>query len=84
MGKQREFTDREVEILAEMEHGRWTVERLLDGWCLGEKKDVIRKISPYLKPWAELPEDVKEFDRRTVRGIPDFLAEVGLEVRRKS
>ena len=78
------FTKDESEIMAEMEHARWNVERLLDGWKWGEKRDVINKVSPYLAPWAELPEDVKEWDRQTVSKIPHFLANVGLEVYRQT
>lgn len=76
------FTSSEIEIMAEMEHERWNAERLLKGWRLGKKKDAIRKISPYLMPWSELPDDVKELDRQPVRKIPQLLAQVGLEVRR--
>ncbi|MBU1712413.1 MAG: hypothetical protein KKD47_04835 [Proteobacteria bacterium] len=79
-----EFTKEEIEVMAEMEHARWNVERFLDGWKWGEKKDVSKKISPYLVGWLKLPENVKEWDRDTVRKIPEFLAEVGLEVRRKN
>lgn len=77
------FSDDEVELMAEMEHGRWNAERLLEGWTWGDKKDVDKKISPYLVSWSELPEDVKEWDRATVRKIPEFLAKVSLEIRRK-
>ncbi len=77
------FTKDEIEVMAEMEHGRWNVERLLDGWKPGKNRDVARKISPSLVAWAKLPEDVKEWDRETVRKIPEFLAKVGLEVRRE-
>jgi ppGpp synthetase/RelA/SpoT-type nucleotidyltranferase len=76
------FTKDEIEVMAEMEHGRWNVERLLDGWKRGGKRDIANKISPFLEAWAKLPEDVKEWDRETVRKIPEFLAKVGLEVRR--
>ena len=76
------FTSSEIEIMAEMEHERWNAERLSKGWKLGKKKDATRKVSPYLRPWSELPDDVKELDRRPVRKIPQFLAQVGLEVRR--
>jgi hypothetical protein len=76
------FTAEEIEIMAEMEHARWNSERLREGWKLGKKKDVTRKISPYLIPWAELSEEVKEKDRETVRRIPEFLAQVGLEIKR--
>jgi ppGpp synthetase/RelA/SpoT-type nucleotidyltranferase len=75
------FTKKEVELLAEMEHGRWNAERLLGGWTWGEKKDINRKTSPYLVSWSELPEGVREWDRATVRKIPEFLAKIGLEIR---
>lgn len=76
------FTKDEIEIMSEMEHERWNAERFKDGWKLGKTKDVTNKISPYLVGWTELPENVKEWDRETVRRIPELLANVGLEVRR--
>jgi hypothetical protein len=78
-----EFTKDEVELLAEMEHGRWNAERLLKGWTWGEKKDLAKKTSPYLMGWDALPEKIKDLDRDTVRKIPAFLAKIGLEVRRR-
>jgi hypothetical protein len=77
------FTKDEVEIMAEMEHARWNDERIRNGWQLGEKKDAIRKTSPYLVPWSQLPDKVKEWDRHTVRNIPKLLAGVGIEIRRQ-
>ena len=76
-----EFTPEEIEVLAEMEHERFVAERRLDGWTLGPKS-VENKTSPTLVPWDELSDDVKELDRQAVRGIPEFLAEAGFEVRR--
>lgn len=70
--------------MAKMEHARWNVERLLNGWKWGEKRDVTKKVSPYLVPWSELSIDMKECDRQTVRKIPEFLAKVGLEVHRQA
>lgn len=78
------FTNDEIEVMAEMEHAKWNVERLLDGWKWGEKKDVTKKINPYIVAWSELPDDVKEWDRETVRKMPEFLAKVGLGVYRES
>jgi len=75
-----EFTPEEIERLAEMEHGRWNAERLLDGWRYGSPKEVARKISPFLVPWAELPGDVKKWDREAVREIPVLLAKVGMQI----
>ena len=78
------FTKEEVEVLAEKEHARWNVERLLNGWKFGAKKDILKKTTPYLVGWSELPNPVKEKDRRIVRNIPGLLATVGLEIRRQS
>jgi len=77
-----EFTPEEVEILAEMEHERWVLERGADGRVGDETRDVDAKISPHLCSWDELTEEVKEYDRQTVRGIPEFLAKAGFEVHR--
>lgn len=78
------FTKDEIEVMAEMEHARWSVERLLKGWKWGEKRDVINKVSPYLVSWADLPDDVREWDRQAVRNMPELLAKVGLEIRRQA
>jgi len=77
------FTEEvEVEILAKLEHDRWVKERLLAGWTYGKNKDVDRKISPYLVPWENVPEDIREYDRNTVRGIPAFMADAKFEIYR--
>ena len=76
------FSDDEVEIMAEMEHDRWSEERLRDGWVLGEEKDVGMKITPYLVPWAELSDEAKEWDRQPVRRIPEMLSRVSLEIKK--
>jgi hypothetical protein len=75
------FSSAEIALLAEMEHERWMEERLAAGWVFGSgPKDLGRKTSPFLVPWDELPEDQKEYDRRTVRDLPLFLAGVGLQI----
>jgi len=74
----------EVERLAEMEHDRWWREREADGWTFAPAKDVERKHSPYLVPYEDLPESVKEYDRNTVRGIPAFVRHAGFAVVREA
>jgi hypothetical protein len=75
------FPPDEVEVLGEMEHERWVNERLRQGWRFAPgDKDVERKTSPYIVPWDELPEPVKEDDRIFVRRLPAFLAEVGYRI----
>jgi ppGpp synthetase/RelA/SpoT-type nucleotidyltranferase len=76
------ISEDEVELMAEVEHGRWVVERLLSGWRWGPRKDVQARTSPYLVPWDGLPEPVKEWDRVFVRAIPQILASHGYTLRR--
>lgn len=76
-----EFTPTEIENLAEKEHERWVEERVSEGWRPGPKKDIERKISPYLIPWGELTDEVKEYDRVLIRGLPAFLAKAGFMIR---
>jgi ppGpp synthetase/RelA/SpoT-type nucleotidyltranferase len=74
------FTDGEVERMAEMEHGRWNVERLRDGWRYGKDRDDAKKIHNYLVSWSQLPEEIKMYDREAVRAFPCILAQAGLEI----
>ncbi|MEK6324289.1 MAG: NAD-binding protein [Acidobacteriota bacterium] len=78
-----EFTPEEVELLAEMEHGRWHAERSLAGWSYDPAtRDLERKTSPYLVDWDQLPDQIRDYNRHTVREIPAFLAKAGFEIRR--
>ncbi len=78
------FTEGEVELMAELEHERWNRERLAEGWQFGPDRNVERKISPYIAPWSELPDEIKEYDREAVRGMPQLLADVQIEIRRSA
>jgi len=75
-GNRLRLTDDEIERLAEIEHGRWNLERLTSGWQLGERR-VSRRPTPYLAPWTELNDDVKEYDRESVRNIGPALEACG-------
>jgi hypothetical protein len=79
-----DFTRDELEFMAELEHGRWNVERLRDGWRYGKHRDDAQKIHNCLVPWADLPEEIKKYDRDAVRAFPKILAEVNLEVYRRN
>jgi hypothetical protein len=74
------FTDEELDRMAELEHGRWNVDRLRDGWRPGAPRDDGRKIHNCLVTWADLPDDIKHYDRDAVKEFPAILAKVGLEV----
>ncbi|MGI6221910.1 MAG: RyR domain-containing protein [Coriobacteriales bacterium] len=76
------FTQSEVEVLAILEHRRWLAERTDGGWVHGPVKDVEAKVSPYLVPWEELPDRVREWNRSTARDIPALLASAGFAITR--
>ncbi len=78
-----EFTDEEFEMLAIAEHKRWVAERLESGWRSGPK-DAERKVTPYLVPFDELPDDIADLDRDAVRQIPEALALVDLRAVRSA
>jgi ppGpp synthetase/RelA/SpoT-type nucleotidyltranferase len=48
----------DVETMARLEHGRWNVDRLCDGWRYGKPRDDEKKLHDCLVPWgpAKLPE----------------------------
>ena len=69
-----------VRRLAEMEHGRWNVERLMLGWRHADTKDVDHKLSPYIVPWETLSAEIQQYDMTAMIELPQTLWEDGLEV----
>ena len=76
----RELPAELTEALARKEHESWMKERTDNGWKYGPKKDAQRKLSPYLVPWEELSEDVRQLDRNAVGNILPLFHEIGLRV----
>ncbi|MCX5769397.1 MAG: RyR domain-containing protein, partial [Candidatus Hydrogenedentes bacterium] len=70
------FSPEDVEMMAKMEHARWNAERFLAGWAVGPR-DLERRTSPYLVAWDDLPEEIRQYDRTTVRNIPLLLDTIG-------
>lgn len=63
-----------MELLAELEHIRWCRYHYLYNWRYGvpengQNKDPLRRIHPYLLPYAELPEEAREKDREGIRAL---------------
>lgn len=77
-----QFTEKEIGLLAELEHERWMEEKLAAGYAYGPERSEERKTNPGLVPWAELPENMRQSDRDTVAAIPHFMARAGFEVYR--
>lgn len=77
-----EFSPEEVEKLARAEHDRWLRERRGAGWQRSRGRDVGEGKSPHIVPWDELPEEIRDYDRDFIRGLPGFLAEAGFQILR--
>lgn len=79
--------DAYLELLAECEHSRWCIEKLLDGWTPGTVRNDSVKAHPNLVPWemedssirelfsgfAPLTENDKQKDRNNIEKIPILL-----------
>jgi hypothetical protein len=76
------FTPDEVEQLAEREHERWVADRRAHGWISGAEPDPVRRVTPFMVAYHELPEEIRELDREAVRSIPALLRGIGLAIRR--
>ena len=74
-----------VEILAEKEHESWMAERLSTGWTLSSdpEANAEKKTSPYLVPYNQLPEKIKQLDRNPVQNIPILLDKIGMAISKK-
>ncbi|MCU0857459.1 MAG: hypothetical protein MUC65_03535 [Pontiellaceae bacterium] len=79
-----DFSDKELALMAEMEHGRWNVERLHDGWRYSKDRNDDLRLHNNLVPWIDHAlDDVRYYDLNSVKKFPEILAKAGLEVYRK-
>jgi hypothetical protein len=71
-GEPLALTVEQIELLAEMEHGRYNYERLSAGWQLGQRH-VADHVSPHLTPWAALEDKYRQWDRDAILSIDPAL-----------
>ena len=73
--------DRErLALMAEMEHGRWNVERLRAGWRYAEQKDVENKLNPCIVPFKDLPNHIAKYDFDAVKKWPEHFEKANLAI----
>jgi len=65
----------QIELLAELEHRRYTIERRLIEW-----RQSIQRFSTHLEDWDHLSEEYKEDNRKEVAGLPKIMARLGMEI----
>jgi len=74
----------ELERLAELEHERWIADRRMSGWRYGEKRDNRSKRHPDMKPYAQLTNDIQDFDRVLIGKLDEVLRRQTGTMKRKS
>lgn len=53
------------ELISENIHEVWAEQRISEGWTLGPARDDVKKTTPCLIPYDELPDIEKAYDRNT-------------------
>ena len=71
-----------VEELAEHVHITWMEARIKEGWKYGPKRDDIKKETPCIVPYKDLPEIEKEYDRITALETIKFLMKKGYSIKK--
>jgi len=71
-----------LECMGAAEHYRWSLSLQAAGWRAGAARSDLLKIHPLLLPWDELPEAVREDNRRQIEMIPGSLALAGFRLKR--
>lgn len=72
-----------TEKIAENVHDIWAQGRIKEGWTYGKKRDDVKKQTPCLVPYAELPESEKEYDRNTAMETIKLILSLGYEIKGK-
>ncbi len=69
-----------TEKIAENVHEVWALNRIKEGWTLGEKRDDKLKKTPCLVPYSELSETEKNYDRNTAMETLKLIISLGYNI----
>ena len=72
-----------TELLAKNAHDIWAQQRLAEGWRKGPRRDDVRKESPCLIPYDQLPESEKQYDRQAALGTIRAILALGYKIEQK-
>lgn len=75
--------DELIEKMAENVHDVWAKGRIEQGWRYGKERNDALKIHPCLVPYDALPEEEKEYDRRTAIETLKFILTSGFRIVKK-
>lgn len=69
-----------AERIAENTHDVWAAGRIAEGWVYGKRRDDVKKTTPCLVPYCDLPESEKDFDRNTEISAIKLLLKLGYRI----
>lgn len=69
-----------MEDIAEAVHNAWMKGRTGEGWVYGPVKNVEKREDPNIRPYADIPESEKEYDRNTAKAVISTLLEKGYRI----
>ena len=72
------------EKLAKNTHEVWAIQRIKDGWKYGEKRDDQLKTHPGIRPYEELTEEEKEYDRNTSLETLKLIIKLGYKIEKEA
>lgn len=72
-----------AEKLAKNTHEVWSKSRISQGWAWGEFRDDERLKHPDLKPYEELSEQEKDYDRNTSMETIKVILSLGYQISKK-
>ena len=71
-----------AEEMAKNVHEVWAETRIRQGWKYGRQRDDEKKTHPCLVPYSELPEEEKEYDRKTSVSTLKLIIKLGFNVKK--
>ena len=74
------FEDNEVEILAEYEHKKYSLDKKEDGWKYGLNFDEGKKTDPMLVSWASLNKNYQNHIIESIKACPEILAKSNFKI----
>jgi len=71
-----------LEAMAEWEHNRWWTEKIEKGWTYADipEQDEVNKLHPDMKPYDDLSDVVKQYDRDYIKSIPKTLCRMDMKL----
>ena len=68
------------EAIAENAHNVWAYERQAQGWSYGPTRDDVKKQTPCMVPYSELPDSEKLFDRQMAMNTLKLVQKLGYDI----